>query len=279
MSGGGVSSTPATSTTTTGPQGYVQPYAKSFLANVSDYATGDLQNLWGILPTLSYNVAPFQGSQNQALGMGGSYYPSVMGGAKNITPQAQNLANLGGSTVSDYASGGMMGPNPYLNQYYNQAATQLSNQYKYATQPSLAAQYQQAGAFNSPGFAEAQGQAQYGLGQGLGTLAANTYEPAYQFESGQRLAAGEQLPSIAQGLYGPLQSQYSLAQGAINSLYGLGAAQQQQQQNLLNAQRMNAAQNLNLPFSLLSQLGGALGQANLGGGTTVSTGPAAGGGK
>lgn len=206
---------------------------------------------------LNQNVAGFSPDQTNAMQMG-----------ENVTGQAQSLANTGAGTQGMYASGGMMGPNPYLNQYYNQAATQDVNQYNLATQPALQAQFQRAGAMDSSGFNEAQGLAQYGLGQSLGTLGANIYEPAYQFESGQMLNAAQNSGMGVQGLYAPGQN-----------LYNIGAAQQQQQQNQNNVATQNAQQQANWPFNLLSQMGGALGQAGMGGGNTISTGPAVSGGK
>jgi len=261
---------------------------------------------------LNYQTAAFQPGQTEAFNLGSQLYPGVYNSAQGLYPAAQGLANQGAgtqaafasgsmmpsnATLNAYSSGQMMGPNPYLNQYYNQAATQLGNQYQYATQPALQAQFQQAGAFNSPNFNQAQGQAQYGLGQGLGTLGANIYEPAYQFESGNRFAAaqsqlggqefglgqqlnaGQNLQTAASGLYQPLNAMSTLGSSALSGLYGIGSAQQQQLQNTMNVNQTNAANAVNWPFTLLSQLGSALGQANLGGGQTLSTGPAISGGK
>lgn len=206
---------------------------------------------------INQQVAPFSGVQNQAMQLGQSQ-----------TPGAQSLADVGAGTQGLYAGGGMLGPNPFLNQYYNQAANQVGQQYTYATDPALMAQAQQAGAFDSSGFTQAQGLAQYGLGQSLATLGANVYEPAYQFESGQALNAAQNVGTGIAGLYQPSQN-----------LYNIGSAQQQQQQNVLNAGTANAQQQANWPFNLLSNFGGALGQAGMGGGRTVSTGPAQSGGK
>lgn len=270
MSSGGGGQT--SSTTTTGPPTWLAPYAKLFLGEEAGQILPGVQlpgiSALGIKPgsypgiapyptALNQQVAPFSAAQNQAMQLGQAQ-----------TGGAQSLADIGAGTQGLYAGGGMLGPNPFLNQYYNQAATQLSNQYKYATDPALMAQAQQAGAFNSAGFQQAQDLAQYGLGQSLATLGANIYEPAYQFESGQALNAAQNVGTGIAGLYQPAQN-----------LYGIGAAQQQQQQNVLNAATANAQQQVNWPFNLLSQFGGALGQAGMGGGRTVSTGPAQGGGK
>lgn len=255
MSGGGGQST---STTTTGPPGWLTPYAKQFMQGVAGQVyPGGGTNLAGFPQGINQQVAPLTSAQLQAMNLG-----------IGATPAAQSLANLGAGTQGLYASGGMLAPNPFLNQYYNQAANQDIQNYMLGTAPMTAAQFQQAGAFDSSGYNQAQGLNQYGLGQSLATLGANIYEPAYQFESGQMLNAGQNIGQGIGQLYQPM-----------GALYGIGSAQQQQAQNLLNAQTANAIQQANWPFSLLGQLGGALGQAGMGAGRTVSTGPATGGGK
>jgi hypothetical protein len=249
-SGGGSQS----STTTTSLPAWELPYAAKFLQGVYRNVMPGGQ----LLPMpqgLNYQVAGFTPDQLAAMQLG-----------EQQTGLAQGLANTGAGTQALYAGGGMLGPNPYLNQYYNQAANQDVMNYMLGTQPSLMAEFQRAGAFDSSGFNQAQGLAQYGLGQSLATLGANIYEPAYQFESGQALNAAQNIGSGIQNLYAPGQN-----------LYGIGQAQQQQQQNIFNAQYQNAMQQANWPFQLLSQLGAALGQASGGGGTTITQGPAGGG--
>jgi hypothetical protein len=273
-SGGGGQST---STTQTGPPAWLQPYAKLFLGEEASQifpgvqlpgipkfgikgGSGDGSGYPGMTPyntALNQQVAGFTDPQMQAMQLG-----------QDVTGNAQSLADLGAASQGAFASGAFTGPNPYLNDYYNQAATQLSNQYQYGTAPSRMAEAQQAGAFNSSGFQQQQGLDQYGLGQGLATLGAGIYEPAYQQGMANQLNAAENMGQSLQNLYAPSQQ-----------LYNIGAAQQQQQQNVFNANTQNAAQQANWPFSLLSQFGGALGQAGMGGGTSISTGPASSGGK
>jgi hypothetical protein len=235
MSSGGGGGTTTSTTRTTLP-GWEGPYAQQYLGGVAGQVFPGGQ-LAGEPAGLNQNVAPFTPNQNQALQLGAGQ-----------TGAAQGLANLGANTVGQYASGQYLNPstNPSLGQYYNQAATNLTNQYATATAPSTMAAFQQAGAFDSSGYGQQVQQNAYGLGQGLATLGANIYEPAYQQQSAQQLQA---------------------------------ATQQQQQQNVNNANTANAAQAANWPYSILSQLGGALGLASGGGGFTSSTGPAPGGGK
>jgi len=278
MSGGATSGGNQSTTTTTSLPAWATPYAKDYLGAVfgqvfpgqTPYSSttgggggvaGNPQNTYGSslslaqMPAgLNQSVAPFTDFQNTGLQLGGQQ-----------TGAAQNLADIGANTVGQYASGGMLGPNPYLNSYYNSAALPLSQQFAYSTDPALMAQAQQAGAFNSSGFQQAQGLQQAALAQGLGTLGANIYEPAYQFESGQALNAAQNSPNAVAGLYQPSQQ-----------LYGLGSAEQQQNQNVLNTNYQNAVTQANWPFNLLSQFGSALGQATGGAGKSVSVGPSPG---
>lgn len=276
MSGGATSGGNQTSTTTTSLPGWAQPYAKDYLSAVfgqvfpgqSQLASGGNggsggsgQNSYGStlslaqMPAgLNQQVAPFTNYQTTGLQLGAGQ-----------TGAAQNLANTGANTIGNYASGGMLGPNPYLNSYYNSAALPLAQQFAYSTDPALMAQAQQAGAFNSSGFQQAQGLQQDALAQGLGTLGANIYEPAYQQESSNMLNAAENTGTGISNLYAP-----------STQLYNLGSAEQQQNQNVLNTNYQNAVTQANWPFNLLSQLGSALGQATGGAGRSVSVGPSPG---
>ena len=205
---------------------------------------------------LTQQVAPFTAMQNSALQ-----------GINQITPQAMNLTGLGANTQAQFASGQMQN-NPYLNSYYNQAATQLTNQYQNATQPGIIATGEQTGSLGGTGYQNATQQAQYGLGQGLGTLGANMYEPAYAQGQQLQLQAAQGLPSAAMSLYGPLAAQY-----------GAGSAQQAQNQNVLNTGYSNAVAKAQYPYAQLSEYGQGVGMALGSGGTTFANQPVVGGGK
>jgi len=215
-SGGG------TSSTTTSMPAWIQPYAQNFLSMVNAQVGGQLA---GMNPFM-------QQGMNMMAGQTGA---------------AQKYLN---QNVADVAKTANQNPamNPYLNQYYNQAALPMQQQYQMSTQPAMMAQAQRAGAMDSSGFNAQQGLAQSGLAQGLGTLGAGIYEPAWQ--QGQQLQqnAQQMLPGAVSSMYGPGQQ-----------LFGLGQAQAQ------------------YPFSLLSELGGAIGQAGGGTGTSISTAPGVGG--
>lgn len=322
MSSGGGGSNTAT-TYTSGPA-WLQPYAGAYMKSLYGNVQQNLNQ--GPPSALFSQVAPFTPFQNAGLGFAGSAlqglypYGQTAGNlAMGATPQATGLANTGASTltnfatgginsplnstISDFASGKYLNPNPYMNAYYNAAAMPMVSNYMYGTQPSLQAQFEQAGAFNSPGFSQAQGLAQQNLAQGLGTLGANIAYPAYQqgmeqmlqaggmaqqnsqFNVGNQLQAAGMIPNMIGAMYQPAYNLAGMGSNLLGlfggigqGLYGAGSAQQQQMQNILNAGQSNAAMGVNWPFAMLGQLGAALGTAGMGGGMSRSFGSSGGGG-
>lgn len=299
MSSGPSSGAGGTSTSRTGLPGWEQGFAKDFLGSVFGQvfpgaqlpgsATGGGNGKGALangplapqaMPAgLNYQTAPFSPAQQQAMNLGTyatqgplmapGYNPGMAGGqgGSNLgAGGAQGLANLGALSTANFAAGNQAGPNPVLSQYFNSQAAPLISNYALGTNPALMAEFQQAGAFNSSGFNQAQGLAQQGLGQSLASLGTGIAVPAYEQGQQLQLSAAQGLPSSVQGLYAPSQN-----------LYGIGAAQQQQQQNQLNTAQQNAAQQANWPYQQLGQLGGALGQAGGGGGISISQPSSAGG--
>lgn len=271
--GGGPSGS-SQSTTKTSPWGPSGPYGKLYLGEIANaifpgaFPTpnipalgiggrngGSLPGLPSMPSDLYQQTAPSNAYENMAMqGIGG------------MTPAAMNLTGLGANTMAQYASGQMQN-NPFLNNYYNQAANQLTQQYQNATMPGIMANGAQTGSVGGTGYNNAIQQAQYGLGQGLATLGANIYEPAYQQGQQLQYGAAQGLPGAAMSLYSPL-----------SALYGAGATQQQGEQNVLNTNYQNALAAQNYPFQLIGQLGSAFGATSGAGGTTISTQPMVGGG-
>jgi hypothetical protein len=111
----------------------------------------------------------------------------------------------------------------------------------------------------SSGFAAEQGLAQSGLAQGLGTLGANIYEPAWQQGEQMKLTGAQSAAQNQLQQLGMIPNQASSLYGPGQQLFGLGQSQAQ------------------YPFSLLSEYGSAIGQAGGGTGTSISTSPGVGG--
>jgi hypothetical protein len=261
MAGGGPSST--TTRSTTEPPAYAIPYFKDYLEQLTqlvrpgstiDPKTGKVTG-GGVAkyPGGLAEVAPFSPSQEEALGFirgMGPYSPVANAAAE------QNIRTMRG----DY-----LGPNPYLNDYYNAAASGLVNQYQQATAPDITANAVAQGALGGSGQNQSQQYAKWGLGENLGHLGAQIYEPAYQFERGQQTAAVGQAPSTIGAQYIPSQQ-----------MLGAGGMEQTQLQNILNT----ALQNINTqgmwPYQALSQYGQGLGVGAGGSQTIVAPNPSQG---
>jgi hypothetical protein len=250
----------ATSTSHSGPPGWLTPDLQAYLSSVGQQVFGGSGTPGGsplsLPPGLQQQVAPFNPAQTSALS-------SIAG----LTGPAMNLTGLGAGDIAQFASGANAGPNnPYLAAYANAAAQPTIQNYLNAVEPGIQANAEQTGSFGGTGMMTAQSLAQNNLAQGLASQNANIYEPAYQQGQSLQFAAGQQIPASVSSLYNPLQAQY-----------GAGAAQQQQTQAGLNAGTSNALLSAQWPFALLSEYGQALGMGLGTGGTTTSTQPIVGG--
>jgi hypothetical protein len=114
--------------------------------------------------------------------------------------------------------------NPYLNEYYNSAADQMTKLYKYSTAPSEMSAAAQAGAFGGSADAAQRMMGNFGLGQNLASLGAQIYEPAWA----QQQQIGEQ--------YAALGTQSQLTEEQMAQTKGLDEAQMAVQQALSNSQ-------------------------------------------
>jgi len=169
-------------------------------------------------------------------------------------PQSLNFAN---NKLNNIIGGSQLNPssNQYLQDYYNAAALPMVQQFRHATDPSILANAAATGNLDSSGPKSAETLATSQLGQSLGNLAANIYEPAYQQAANNQLTAIGMAPGMAQSQYIP-----------ANELSGVGGQQQGLQQNVLN-----------WPQQALSGAGGLVGPMSGGAGTSYVMGPSQGG--
>jgi hypothetical protein len=207
------------------------------------------------------------------------------------------------------AMGNYLGGNSALNDVYNTAARKATETYQQATMPGIRAGAQGAGMGASSRNALAQGQATGMYGQGLQDLAGQIYAPAYENERNRMLQAAQagqagqyqgagmlqsgQENNLQRLLSGAnLQSQNNqfntnaqlqaaqMAPGAsswgANQLMGLGAINQGQNQNELNAMQNYWNQYQQAPWNRLGAYSGQLG-GGTGGQTSQTTNPGGGG--
>jgi hypothetical protein len=230
-----------TSTSQFKPPGYTLPYISQYLSDL------------GILDN---SFSGTQVPQQQIAGLS----PLQQQGLQSTATAAANAGALGKQargTTGDILSGKYLDPssNKYLNDYYNQAAAQLTNKYQMGTSPEITAQAVQQGALGGSGQNQSQQYAKWNLGNDLSGLAAQIYNPAYQAGLNQMTSVLGQTPGLMTANFIPQQE---LFQG--------GALQQGQQQNVLNAQYQNAQNQFQLPYQKLGQYGaGVQGMAGLGG--------------
>ena len=228
---------------------YAAPYAEQLLNAYSGLAMpgGSI----AASPYAYQEVAPWTVPQMQAAQAIGSFGGSspLIGGAEQ--QQAKTIAGQ----YLDPAT------NPQLTNYYNAAADALTQQYKYATDPSLLAKGAQTGTLVSSPMVQQNQLARYNLGQNLANLAAGIYEPAYQAERQLQQGASQGTPNLVQGQYIP-----------ANNLMNLGQQEQAQAQNVLNSATQNLTQLGLWPYQALNMYGSAIGGVGPSlGGTSGST--------
>lgn len=254
MAGGGPATTQTTSTTQ--PPAYAVPYFQNYLSTLQqqiqpgssvDPKTGKITG--GTLAPSPYpnqQVAPFSPAQQEAMNAVNQFGP--------VSPLTNAAQQQQGATIG----GAYLGPNPYLNDYYNQAAQNLVANYQTSISPDITAEAVSHGALGGSGQAQSQDFARYELGTNLGNLAAQIYEPAYQYERGLQQNAAQQTPSL-------VSSQYIPAQAMLQT----GGQQQSQLQNILNTAVSNLTRQNLWPYTAISQLGQGLGTVSGGSQTVV----------
>lgn len=260
MSGGGGQS----SNTKTQLPKWLAPYAQSFMSSYGQQVFGPefTPGASGQTPVampadLTQQVAPFDPTQIAA-----------MENISGMTGAEQGLANIGGAQSAATLSGAYLNPatNPYLAATYQAAATPVVQNYQQAVQPGIMAAAQRSGQFGSSAMNELLGTSEYNLGKTLGELGTSIYGQNYQQERANQLGTLAQLPSTLAASYYPQQA-----------LMGVGAQRQQLSQSELDTAYQNALNRTEYPYNVLSGLGGALGQA-AGGAGTSSTKMSGGGG-
>lgn len=236
--GGGPSST--TQTTKQAPWGPVKPFAKQEIGQAQQlYSSGQYPN---------QQVAPFSPAQQQGFDL-----------TSGLTgPEQQYLGQSQGEQAAT-AAGQYLDPssNQFLQSYYDAAAQPMIQNYQQAVAPNILQNAVASGGLGSSGTEQAFQNAQSSLAEGLGTLGANIYEPAYQQERQLQQSAQQNAPTMAGAQYLPAQQ-----------LLDVGQQQQQQQQNELNTQFGNQMR----PYQMLQQAAGLISPLGGSGGSQISVG-------
>lgn len=253
-SGGGPSTTTTTSEQRLPP--YVQKIANQYITQLKNQVMPGGHLAPSPLPY--QQVAPLTEQQLQSM-------QDVSQQAGEAQPYLNEAMAQQGAT----AAGAYLDPstNPELAAYYNAAALPMVQNYQQATAPNIVADAVRGGNIGGSGEQASFANAQSSLAQGLGTLGANIYEPAYQQERQLQQSAAQGMPSMAAGQFVPAQQ---LAES--------GQTGQQQAQNILNTAYQNLYSQAMWPYTELQQLGQGIPLASGGGGNSVqlSTSPSQG---
>jgi len=156
-------------------------------------------------------VAGFSGPTESALQ---SIENQALAGSPNI--------GIGRDLLGQTLSGDFLNSNPYLDQMYNQAADNVSRQYREAVAPSIGANADAQGRFGSGLYQNMMANSQRELGDSLGRLATNVYGQNYATERGRQDSAMGKIPGMA-----------GLNYFDANQLLGAGQIRDTQAQNQL----------------------------------------------
>lgn len=261
--GGNSGGTPANTQVSKAPWVPAQPYIKSGLQNAASlYAQGpEKYTPWSQVANLTDNqISAQNGIRNYVNSDGTQQYMNTaqqgvqdsLSGAPNDT---QQLANSGmNKTVGLLTNNNTMDANPVLNQlaygenqnpYLQQEVgnqlQKISNNFSMNTLPGMRRQAIGDGSYGSSRNEMAEGQAAGQMGNQMYDTANQMYGNTYNTQQTQSLNA---LNSLG-------QNQLNQANTGIN-LFNQG---NQQQLNDMNIGLSNYAQTLNMPISMLQQLG------------------------
>jgi hypothetical protein len=137
--------------------------------------------------------------------------------------------------------------NPYLDATYQAAANPMVNTFMTSTSPRTDSQFEAAGRFNSGANNNAQSINQQALSQGLGTLAAGIYEPAYENERNRQVNA-----ATAEG--GIQNTALANLGNITNQGLGLGVSAAANAGNIANAATANSTNALGTGLNALTNL-------------------------
>jgi hypothetical protein len=206
-------------------------------------------------------------------GQGGprGYGQSTVAGFSDQTNQGlqnrQNLSSagtpnigIGQNLLGNTLSGDYLNNNPYLDQMYNQAASNVTRNYQEAVAPSIGANAEAQGRYGSGLYQNMMANSQRELGNSLGQLATNVYGQNYATERGRQDSAMGKIPDMA-----------GLNYFDANQMLGVGQMQDTQAQNQLSDQYNQYMFDQNRPGMNLSNYQNAI-TGNYGG-TTMATQP------
>lgn len=229
-------------------------------SNIVGNTSGGTTNLpsFGLSPYGYQQTAPLTANQQTAMN-------NIAG---LTTPMTASMMP-GMNTNVNFSTGSLMSPysNPYTPAVFDVAAQNATQQYQQATAPNIVQQGFNTGTLGSSGMAQNFQDAQAGLGEVLGNIAAGVFNNAYNTGLGATQTAIGQQPGLVNAMYTP-----------SNNLMAVGNQQQQQAQSILNNATTNANAQAGWPQQVGSWLSNLIGQGGTQG-TSVAKFPSTASGK
>jgi hypothetical protein len=272
MHGGGSQTTVQKSEPWSGQQPYLKDIysqAAGLYGNAAGYTPYPGQRVAGMTPMQNQGIdaayGNIVGGNTSAQNAEAMLTKTLQGGYGQSNPYLQaatggkSMAGNTQSLMDKTIGGGFVGSNPYLDDVFKTSAQAVTDQFNQQILPGLKTQGIQGGMYNSSRQGIAEGLAAGEAQKGLLNLAAQIYAPAYENERSRQMqaaqmqtAAGESdLNRMLQGA-GLYQTGYenerqrqmtaaglspTLSNWGANQLINLGAYDQNQLQNELNAQQ------------------------------------------
>ena len=236
------------------PPGYTQGAWQDFLTGAQNLTQQPFNQYTGM------TVSPWNGTQDAAAGL--TAETALNGSPDANAARASNMAVSQGQFLGNpYAS------DEYVNHAIGSNADLMTQNYLRAIQPGNDAAMARAGAFGGSGWQQQQDAQQQGLAKQIGDMS-NTYrlQNAQQGMGDYRSGVGQMLGANSQA-----QGYQAQDMANANQLMGVGNAQNQYTQALLNAQQNNWTAQQNYPAQQLGILQQALQSASGSGGSRIGT--------
>lgn len=216
--------------------GEFAPYSQALQGSLGYGGLSDAQQFAG---------SPAAGS----LGASNQYVQDVLSQSPSLSQSINSVSGAIDPAVQQQlagtAQGNFLGSNPYLDDAFNNAASNVTQQFNETVMPGIAAQFGSAGRTGGGIHSQTVGNAAGQLGDSLSQLASDIYAPAYESERNRQIDAAGTLGQLGMGtaglgadLYGGEQQRRLGAAGLGGDLYSA--------QNQADMSRLGLASNLYL---------------------------------
>ena len=215
------------------------------------------------LSQLPYQPYPFDPIANLTFPHQLGLEQMAMLGAQGFPGQQQAFGQFGSTLADQYMytptiAGEMLGANPYLEDMFQAASEQATNQYLQATRPAALAQAVHQRSLGGTGTQEGMAFDEYQFGNTLANMAANIYGGAYAQERGLQEQAYQAERARQMQALGMAPVMQQMAYQDPKALLGIGDVLQQQEQRELDYLLGEFMQAQQYPYMQQQHLGGLI---------------------